>query len=166
MPCFDKKLEASRSDFHLNEPETREVDCVITSGTAAAFVLFSKSNFSFFNVHVFNAGEVQLMLEEKNVSLSDVEPAPLDTVYVCRLLRLPPGVNRLTVVFSSLLQVQQRERWPVPAPCWEQLRGLPPSRLYLCCQASVWRRSERAHLQDPKVSELAAEYLDCEGCIY
>ncbi|CAG11445.1 unnamed protein product [Tetraodon nigroviridis] len=57
MPCYDKKLEASRSDFHMNEAQTREVDCVITSG------------------------EVQLMLEEKNVSLSDVEPAPLDTVF-------------------------------------------------------------------------------------
>ncbi|KAI4822018.1 hypothetical protein KUCAC02_007586 [Chaenocephalus aceratus] len=57
MPCFDKKLEASRSDFYLNEAETREVDCVITSG------------------------EVQKMLEEKNVSLKDVDPAPLDTMF-------------------------------------------------------------------------------------
>ncbi|KAK9535027.1 hypothetical protein VZT92_007433 [Zoarces viviparus] len=57
MPCFDKKLEASRSDFYLNEAETREVDCVITSG------------------------EVQKMLEEKNMSLNDVEPAPLDTMF-------------------------------------------------------------------------------------
>ncbi|CAJ1076510.1 cytosolic Fe-S cluster assembly factor narfl [Xyrichtys novacula] len=57
MPCFDKKLEASRSDFYLNSAETREVDCVITSG------------------------EVQKMLEEKNVSLSDVESAPLDVMF-------------------------------------------------------------------------------------
>nr|XP_040047237.1 cytosolic Fe-S cluster assembly factor narfl [Gasterosteus aculeatus aculeatus] len=57
MPCFDKKLEASRPDFYLDEAETREVDCVITSG------------------------EVQKMLEEKNVSLNDVEPAPLDTLF-------------------------------------------------------------------------------------
>ncbi|TDH02887.1 hypothetical protein EPR50_G00157080 [Perca flavescens] len=57
MPCFDKKLEASRTDFYLEKDETREVDCVITSG------------------------EVQKMLEEKNVSLNDVEPAPLDTLF-------------------------------------------------------------------------------------
>ncbi|XP_071385938.1 cytosolic Fe-S cluster assembly factor narfl-like isoform X1 [Centroberyx affinis] len=57
MPCFDKKLEASRSDFYLNKEETREVDCVITSG------------------------EVQKMLEEKNLSLSDMEPAPLDAMF-------------------------------------------------------------------------------------
>uniref|UniRef100_A0A673MYZ1 Cytosolic Fe-S cluster assembly factor narfl-like n=1 Tax=Sinocyclocheilus rhinocerous TaxID=307959 RepID=A0A673MYZ1_9TELE len=57
MPCYDKKLEASRPDFYLSEYETREVDCVITSG------------------------EVLKMLEEENVSLSDVEVAPLDTMF-------------------------------------------------------------------------------------
>ncbi|XP_008328122.1 cytosolic Fe-S cluster assembly factor narfl [Cynoglossus semilaevis] len=57
MPCFDKKLEASRSDFYLNEAETREVDLVITSG------------------------EVLKMLEEENTSLQDLEPASLDTMF-------------------------------------------------------------------------------------
>ncbi|XP_024128120.1 cytosolic Fe-S cluster assembly factor narfl [Oryzias melastigma] len=57
MPCFDKKLEASRSDFYMNEAETREVDCVITSG------------------------EVQKMLEEHNISLNDVEPGTLDSMF-------------------------------------------------------------------------------------
>ncbi|KAI7803840.1 cytosolic Fe-S cluster assembly factor narfl [Triplophysa rosa] len=56
MPCYDKKLEASRPDFYLNEYETREVDCVITSG------------------------EVLKMLEQENVSLREVEPAALDTI--------------------------------------------------------------------------------------
>lgn len=32
-----------------------------------------------------HTGEVQKMLEEKNVSLSDVEPAPLDEMYVLSL---------------------------------------------------------------------------------
>lgn len=32
MPCFDKKLEASRSDFFNDIYQTRDVDCVITSG--------------------------------------------------------------------------------------------------------------------------------------
>lgn len=57
MPCYDKKLEASRPDFYLAEAETREVDCVITSG------------------------EVQKMLEEEKVSLCDVQPVPLDTMF-------------------------------------------------------------------------------------
>lgn len=57
MPCFDKKLEASRSDFYMSKAETREVDCVITSG------------------------EVQKMLEEQNVSLNDVEPVAPDKMF-------------------------------------------------------------------------------------
>ncbi|XP_026859146.2 cytosolic Fe-S cluster assembly factor narfl isoform X1 [Electrophorus electricus] len=57
MPCYDKKLEASRPDFYLRESETREVDCVITSG------------------------EVLKMLEEEGVSLNYVNPAPLDTMF-------------------------------------------------------------------------------------
>ncbi len=32
MPCFDKKLEASRQDFYNDVYRTRDVDCVITSG--------------------------------------------------------------------------------------------------------------------------------------
>ncbi|KAI1315022.1 hypothetical protein EDD11_001407 [Mortierella claussenii] len=31
MPCYDKKLEASRSDFYSDVYKTRDVDCVITS---------------------------------------------------------------------------------------------------------------------------------------
>ncbi|KMQ91805.1 putative cytosolic fe-s cluster assembly factor, partial [Lasius niger] len=31
MPCYDKKLEASREDFYNQQKETRDVDCVITS---------------------------------------------------------------------------------------------------------------------------------------
>lgn len=31
MPCYDKKLEASRDDFYNKLKETRDVDCVITS---------------------------------------------------------------------------------------------------------------------------------------
>ncbi|EPQ57538.1 iron hydrogenase [Gloeophyllum trabeum ATCC 11539] len=32
MPCYDKKLEASRSDFYNEQYHTRDVDCVITTG--------------------------------------------------------------------------------------------------------------------------------------
>ena len=35
MPCFDKKLEASRNDFYNDLYKTRDVDCVITSGEEA-----------------------------------------------------------------------------------------------------------------------------------
>ena len=32
MPCYDKKLEASRPDFHSDEYDSRDVDCVISAG--------------------------------------------------------------------------------------------------------------------------------------
>ncbi|KAI9459085.1 iron hydrogenase [Russula earlei] len=32
MPCYDKKLEASRSDFYNAQYSTRDVDCVLTTG--------------------------------------------------------------------------------------------------------------------------------------
>ena len=32
MPCYDKKLEASRDDFYSEIYSTRDVDCVLTSG--------------------------------------------------------------------------------------------------------------------------------------
>jgi hypothetical protein len=32
MPCYDKKLEASRSDFYSELHQTRDVDCVLTTG--------------------------------------------------------------------------------------------------------------------------------------
>uniref|UniRef100_A0A8C9ANF8 Cytosolic iron-sulfur assembly component 3 n=1 Tax=Prolemur simus TaxID=1328070 RepID=A0A8C9ANF8_PROSS len=61
MPCYDKKLEASRPDFFNQEHQTRDVDCVLTTG------------------------EVFKLLEEEGVSLSELEPAPLDS--------LPCGVS-------------------------------------------------------------------------
>ncbi|MCL4143199.1 UNVERIFIED_CONTAM: hypothetical protein GTU68_053720 [Idotea baltica] len=54
MPCFDKKLEASREEFNVEEFDTREVDCVITSV------------------------EVEQLLEKEEVDLGGVERAGLD----------------------------------------------------------------------------------------
>ncbi|XP_017366413.1 cytosolic iron-sulfur assembly component 3 [Cebus imitator] len=56
MPCYDKKLEASRPDFFNEEHQTRDVDCVLTTG------------------------EVFRLLEEEGVSLRDLEPHPLDSL--------------------------------------------------------------------------------------
>ncbi|TFL04517.1 iron hydrogenase [Pterulicium gracile] len=39
MPCYDKKLEASRSDFYNDVYSTREVDCVITTGELERMML-------------------------------------------------------------------------------------------------------------------------------
>lgn len=32
MPCYDKKLEASREDFYSDIYRTRDVDCVLSTG--------------------------------------------------------------------------------------------------------------------------------------
>ncbi|XP_012257068.1 probable cytosolic Fe-S cluster assembly factor GJ13047 isoform X2 [Athalia rosae] len=54
MPCYDKKLEASREDFYNEVKQTRDVDCVITSI------------------------EVENMLINQGVSLNDVEESEID----------------------------------------------------------------------------------------
>ncbi|XP_038066334.1 cytosolic Fe-S cluster assembly factor narfl-like [Patiria miniata] len=57
MPCFDKKLEASREDFYNDVYSTRDVDCVITSG------------------------EVEVMLDKEGLSLADMQPQDLDPMF-------------------------------------------------------------------------------------
>lgn len=58
MPCFDKKLEASRPDFELmKEPECREVDCVISTG------------------------ELEVMIMEQQLDIQDMPTLELDTEY-------------------------------------------------------------------------------------
>jgi iron only hydrogenase large subunit-like protein len=39
MPCYDKKLEASRKDFYNDVYRTRDVDCVITTGELKQWLL-------------------------------------------------------------------------------------------------------------------------------
>ncbi|EAU91406.1 nuclear prelamin A recognition factor-like protein [Coprinopsis cinerea okayama7 len=54
MPCYDKKLEASRQDFYNDVYSTRDVDCVITTG------------------------ELELMMKEKDWDISKSVPHELD----------------------------------------------------------------------------------------
>ncbi|TFK75426.1 iron hydrogenase [Pluteus cervinus] len=54
MPCYDKKLEASRQDFYNEVYSTRDVDCVITTG------------------------ELELLMQEKNWDLSRPVAGELD----------------------------------------------------------------------------------------
>ncbi|UYV64500.1 NARFL [Cordylochernes scorpioides] len=55
MPCFDKKLEASRDDFYNDIYKTRDVDCVITSL------------------------EVDSLITEQNVDLTKLPDSPIDS---------------------------------------------------------------------------------------
>jgi hypothetical protein len=40
MPCYDKKLEASREDFTNQQLHTRDVDCVITASERILILIF------------------------------------------------------------------------------------------------------------------------------
>lgn len=63
MPCFDKKLEASRGDF-TNDNQVRDVDCVLT------------------------AAEVLDILNEKGIDFPSLEEAPIDKMYYSRSFTL------------------------------------------------------------------------------
>eukprot|EP00064_Thunnus_orientalis_P002852 superscaffoldBa00000222_g2860 len=53
-PCFDKKLEAVREEFYNSLLESRDVDCVLTSG------------------------EIYYLMEQKKVSVEKLDSVPLD----------------------------------------------------------------------------------------
>ncbi|KIJ18899.1 ferredoxin hydrogenase [Paxillus involutus ATCC 200175] len=70
MPCYDKKLEASRQDFYNDTYSTRDVDCVITTG------------------------ELELMMREKGWNLSvpvpgEDDPQPHEDLALPELLSHP-----------------------------------------------------------------------------
>ncbi|XP_053197646.1 nuclear prelamin A recognition factor isoform X1 [Scomber japonicus] len=55
-PCFDKKLEAVREEFYNSLLESRDVDCVLTSG------------------------EIYYLMEQRKVSVEKLDSVPLDHV--------------------------------------------------------------------------------------
>ncbi|XP_056406467.1 nuclear prelamin A recognition factor [Hyla sarda] len=65
-PCYDRKMEALREDYYTELFNCRDVDCVLTSG------------------------EVMQIMEQRNVSVKDVEDSPLETVFggtTCQFVR-------------------------------------------------------------------------------
>lgn len=73
MPCYDKKLEASRSDFFSDVYRTRDVDCVITTG------MYLYVEYGFSSVLVAShacLGEVEQMLLTDQI---DLKTLPLTT---------------------------------------------------------------------------------------
>ncbi|OBZ67265.1 Cytosolic Fe-S cluster assembly factor NAR1 [Grifola frondosa] len=87
MPCYDKKLEASRQDFYNDVYGTRDVDCVITTG------------------------ELQLLMQEKGWDLSlpvadehELTPANADDCALPELL-MHPGSSSGSYLQSLLSSV-------------------------------------------------------------
>lgn len=67
MPCYDKKLEASRDDFYNDLLRTRDVDCVIATG------------------------ELEAILQENGIVLGSMEPSTLDSVVQPGVQEMPVG---------------------------------------------------------------------------
>lgn len=59
MPCYDKKLEASRDDFYSDVYRTRDVDCVVTSL------------------------EIERLVEDKGIDFPALDPTRLDVLPGC-----------------------------------------------------------------------------------
>ncbi|KAI9487169.1 MAG: iron hydrogenase [Benjaminiella poitrasii] len=72
MPCYDKKLEASRPDFFLEQYNTREVDCVLT--TSEIDKMFYEQRLDFRHIQ---EGSVDDMFNKLGVDPS----SQLETVY-------------------------------------------------------------------------------------
>ncbi|KAI9920613.1 hypothetical protein PsorP6_000244 [Peronosclerospora sorghi] len=60
MPCFDKKLEASRKDFQAPEDATKEVDCVLV--TSEIIELLESMNVDFGTLEPANLTSEEIML--------------------------------------------------------------------------------------------------------
>lgn len=73
MPCYDKKLEASRTDFYNSVYSTRDVDCVITTG------------------------ELELILKEKGWHLSSPVEGELDELPLPDLAKKPQTISASTL---------------------------------------------------------------------
>ncbi|KAJ3036011.1 hypothetical protein HDV00_003146 [Rhizophlyctis rosea] len=70
MPCYDKKLEASRKDFYSDIYSTRDVDCVITTG------------------------EVEKMFGEQGVRLLEAPELDVDSLFTKAVVSpLPDGTD-------------------------------------------------------------------------
>jgi hypothetical protein len=88
MPCYDKKLEASRQDFHNEIYSTRDVDCVITTG------------------------ELELMMRDKGWDLSipaqdELEPLPQgNPVFEIPELISHPGTSSGSYLHSLLSMLE------------------------------------------------------------
>ncbi|XP_021933170.1 probable cytosolic Fe-S cluster assembly factor AGAP009023 isoform X2 [Zootermopsis nevadensis] len=69
MPCYDKKLEASREQFFNQQLQTRDVDCVIT------------------------AVELEQLLQSEDQSLTTMDSVPLDFPWSKTQSSIPPLVS-------------------------------------------------------------------------
>ena len=94
MPCYDKKLEASRRDFWWEASDAKEVDCVLTSGEVVDLLTAGGVNLE----DVIGEPRVGLyapMGTDEPSSAAAVEPTPSDaSARPIKLEQLLTGVTR------------------------------------------------------------------------
>lgn len=158
MPCYDKKLEASRQDFYNDVYQTRDVDCVLTTG------------------------ELQLLMQEKGFDLSmpvpssSSSPSPSEPL-LPRLLQ-HPGSSSGSYLHTILLdiastypssksssthpQISSASASISPVPS-ESVGPTPSSLLHL--EAKTIRTSdyEEYILTDTRTSEIIFKAARCYG---
>ena len=76
MPCFDKKLEASRKEFNNEFHQTRDVDCVLSTSMKKNYNLNFRCGIFFLIYEV----EIEQMIEEKNFNLLEMEDDHLNSL--------------------------------------------------------------------------------------
>lgn len=80
MPCYDKKLEASRDDFVFGDDLT-EVDSVLTTGEILELIKVNQVVKPCFHCSKCESGSelfVVCVLQLKGVDFKDLEESPLD----------------------------------------------------------------------------------------
>jgi len=91
MPCYDKKLEASRSDFYNEQYATRDVDCVITTGE---LLLLAQQH----------GIDLSLPAPDEDISLPPTSASTSATPVLPDLLS-PPGSSSGSYLHSLMLAV-------------------------------------------------------------
>ena len=100
MPCYNKKLKASRSDFYNEQYATRDVDCVLITGE---LLLLAQEH----------GIELSLLVPDEDISPSPSPPPP--SSFAIPILRTPqpPGSTVGSYLHSLILTVARTYRHPL-----------------------------------------------------
>jgi hypothetical protein len=99
MPCYDKKLEASRSDFYNEQYATRDVDCVLTTGE---LLLLAQEH----------GIDLSLPVPDEDISLPPT-PTSMSATPVLPDLLSPPGSSSGSYLHSLVLAVARTHPHPL-----------------------------------------------------
>ena len=100
MPCYDKKLKASRSDYYNEQYATRDVDCVLNTGE---LLLLAQEH----------GIELSLLVLDEDISPSPSPPPPPVLPFPSSGSSQPPGSSAGSYLHSLILTVACTYRHPL-----------------------------------------------------